>query len=149
MNACLPTAGVVGRGDVVTAQQITKGFGSHVNLKSVAVSAGIGAATAGVGVFYAQAAKAGTITATQAVARTAAANGALGAAGSAVDSLAHGEVPAPEKMAVAGTLTMGLSAASGRVANSRTIALDTMAAAKPNTPAGIGGHIAPKYANCR
>jgi uncharacterized protein RhaS with RHS repeats len=148
------TGAVIGATVDVVAQQFVNGLGSNIDTTSVYVSAGVGAATGGVGAIYANAARIGMIagkpiTTIQAVARTAGTNGAIGAAGSAVDSVAHGEAPSATSMAISGAATMGMSAAAGRISNATAIKLENISGAAVNTPAGIGGSVARSTASAQ
>lgn len=111
-----------------------------INWKSVGVSAVVGAVTGGVASVARIAAIKGTVTVGQAVKTTAAANAAVGAAGSAADSLVNGESPSAGKMAIAATANGGLSLAAG-LSGARGVLAEKMSSASPSSPQGIGNHV--------
>ncbi len=124
----------------IAAQKIANPDKS-VNWTSVAVSAGVGAVTGGIASIARTAAVNGTVTVGQAVVATAGANAVVGAAGSAVDSVANGETPSMEKMAISAVANGGMSLAAGLGGTSGMLA-EKMSAAAPMSPQRIGNHIA-------
>jgi len=125
----------------IAAQKIANP-GAPINWKSVGVSTLVGAATGGIGSVARVAAVRGTISVSQAVTRTALANGAVSAAGSAADSSVNGEKPSAVKMGAAAVLGGTLSYGAGRRANVEAITLQKMASAPVTSPQAIGSHIA-------
>jgi len=125
----------------IAAQKIANP-GAPINWKSVGVSTLVGAATGGIGSVARVAAVRGTISVSQAVTRTALANGAVSAAGSAADSSVNGETPSAVKMGAAAVLGGTLSYGAGRMANAEAITLQKMASAPVTSPQAIGSHIA-------
>lgn len=78
----------------------------EVKMSGVIGAAITGAATSGTSAIYMSAARAGTLTVTQATIRATGAAGVNGAVGSAVESALEGEAPMLEKMALAGVANM-------------------------------------------
>ena len=112
---------------------------SEVNLTNVAIAAGAGAVTAGVGSVAALAAARGTITVGQAVARTAAVGAAVGSVSSVAQDVANGEQPSAAK-AAAGAAFGAIGAGAGaRMTLAPLATLETLGGKGLPT---IGTHVA-------
>ncbi len=125
----------------IAAQKIANP-NAPIKWKSVGVSALVGAATGGIASVARVAAIRGTISVSQAVTRTAAANAVVSAAGSAADSSVNGETPSVAKMTTAAVIGGALSMGAGRMANADAISIQKIASAPVTSPQGIGTHIA-------
>lgn len=115
---------------------------ADINWKSVGVSTVLGAATGGIGSVARTAAIRGSISASQAVGRTAMANAALAAAGSAADSSVNDQSPNSLKMVTAAATGGVLSFGAAKLANADLIYLQRIGSSPVTSPEGIGGHVA-------
>ena len=133
----------IGAGIEVAAQVFVEGKSlSQLNGKNIAIAAGVGAITGGVGGRLAASAATRTISVGEAVAGTAATGGAANGVGSVVGDVANGESVSVTKAVVAtgvGAITAGVGA---KLVLSPTSQLSKMADAKVNAPQGIGNHVA-------
>lgn len=117
-----------------------------INKTEVAISAVGGGLTAGSSAVLTGAAVSGTITVSQAVLRQAAVSGAVGAGQSAVGDLVNGQVPSGQAAVnaaganiVGSLVSSGFSSMAGDFSGaSVNNAMDAMANAPVNSPAGIG-----------
>jgi len=123
----------------IAAQKIANPKGS-IDWTSVGIATVVGGVTGGVASIARVAAIRGTITVGQATAATASTNAAAGAAGSAANSIAAGETPSMQKMALAAAANGFIGLHFG-LKGEASLVRAKMVGASVSSPRSIGSHI--------